>query len=130
MIKTKVKERRGYGLQTVRSLIENLKKYVEESDYLDMDSPIFISDYAMSGYKHEFDVLPTFSPYMHKAGLCLFHSLGEEKSVVSLDTSNTPSEEIEEEEVAYDLETETLEEPSVEPSTRGISKFMKWYKEN
>lgn len=122
MVKTKFKTQ--YGLQTIGGLIEALTQYVEDNNYITMESPVFISDYAMSGYKHEFDILPTFSPYLHQAGVCLFHSLsGETESEPVIETE----ENIEEEDVEYNLEYETLEE--FKPSTkRDISKFARFIK--
>lgn len=113
------KNKTGYGTYTIGSLIEHIKQLVEDNTYLNMNSPVFISDYAMSGYKHEFDILPTFSPYTHQAGLCLFHSLNEE-------ASNEPvvEGEIEEEEVTY--EEDTYE--NVQPNRIGVSRIMEWYK--
>lgn len=71
------KKKSAYGYQTIGSLIELLKKAVEETPYLNYNSPVLISDYNMSGYKYEFDVLPAFSYQHYTAGVCLFHSLGE-----------------------------------------------------
>ena len=112
------KNKTGYGTHTIGSLIGYLKQLVEDNSYLSMNSPVFISDYAMSGYKHEFDILPTFSPYSHQAGLCLFHSLGEEA------TNEPVIEEEIEEEVTY--EEDTYED--VQPNRIGVSRIMKWYK--
>ena len=129
MAKVKVKEKIGYGFYTIGDLIEHLQLAVRDNDYLNMDSPVFISDYNMSGYRHKFDVLPTFSPYLKKAGLCLFHSLNEP---VMEDDKYEPvevAEELEEEDVTYDLETETLEDKPVQQTHRGdISRFMKFIK--
>lgn len=110
----------GYGKHTIGSLIEHIKQLVEDNTYLNMNSPVFISDYAMSGYKHEFDILPTVSPYSHQAGLCLFHSLGEEGA-----SSNADAEEIEED-VTYDEEEDVTYEEA--PQKIGVSRIMKWYK--
>lgn len=108
----KTKAKVGYGTQTIGSLIQLLKNTVEENNYLSMDSPVMISDYAMSGFKYEFDVLPNYSPLHHTAGVCLFHSLGEEQ------------EGIEEEDVKVIIPTETKE--NREESS--IMKFVNWYK--
>ena len=72
-----IKNKTTYGYQTIGSLIELLQEAMENNNYLNMNSPVMISDYAMSGFKYEFDLLPTFSPLQHTAGLCLFHSLNE-----------------------------------------------------
>ena len=98
MTKVKTKEKIGYGLYTIGDLIEHLQQTVKENEYLNMDSPVFISDYNMTGYKHEFDVLPTFSPYMQQAGVCLFHSLGEAPAPVV----DKVEEDFEEEDVVYE----------------------------
>ena len=126
MAKVKTKERIGYGLYTIGDLIEHLQLAVRENNYLTMDSPVFISDYNMTGYKHEFDILPTFSPYLKQAGVCLFHSLGE----TPMPVVNKAVEDFEEEEdVVYDLETETLEEEPVQQSKIGdISRFARFIK--
>ena len=129
MVKTRVKNKpqTGYGQYTIGSLIYTLQELVNNNDYLTMNSPVFISDYAMSGLKHEMDVLPTFSPYLHQAGLCLFHSLNEPMANDIPVTSNVTSEEegIEEEDVTYEEEDHTLLEA---PQKVGITRFMKWYK--
>ena len=99
------KKKQEYGYQTIGSLIQSLKDLVEDNAYLDMDSPIFISDYNMSKQNFEFSVLPTFSSLHHTAGVCLFHSL------------NEPVEEV-------------RQEKSVkEEETYGTMKFAKWFKE-
>jgi hypothetical protein len=131
-VKVKTKKKTGYGLYTIGSLIEHLQDLVKENNYLDMESPIFISDYNMSGYKHEMDLLPTFSPYLHKAGVCLFHSLGEEipTSIVAKEEpiEEDFEEDFEEEDVVYNLETETLEGEE-EPTVKGdISRFARFIK--
>ena len=128
MTKVKVKEKIGYGLYTIGDLIEHLQLAVRENNYLTMDSPVFISDYNMTGYKHEFDILPTFSPYLKKAGVCLFHSLGEEAPTPTVAKEEPIEEDFEEEDVVYDLETETLEE---QPSYKGdINRFMRFIKDD
>lgn len=129
MLKVKTKEKIGYGRYTIGDLIEHLQQAVKENNYLDMNSPVFISDYNMSGYKHEFDILPTFSPYTKQAGLCLFHSLGEETPEPVIESKyepiQEPVEDLEEEEVEYDLETETLEEPSYKGDINRFARFIK-----
>ena len=105
-----VKTKQTYGYQTIGSLIQLLQEAVEDNKYLSMDSPVFISDYNMSQQKYEFDVLPSFVPLKHTAGLCLFHSL------------NEPVEDFEEEiEVENDLEIS-------EPEDTGIVKFANWFR--
>ena len=127
-MKVKAKKKTGYGIYTIGSLIEHLQDLVKENNYLDMESPVFISDYNMSGYKHEMDLLPTFSPYLHKAGVCLFHSLGEEAPTPIVAKEEPIEEDFEEEDVVYDLETETLEEEE-EPTVKGdISRFARFIK--
>lgn len=127
MAKVKTKERIGYGLYTIGDLIEHLQLAVRENNYLTMDSPVFISDYNMTGYKHEFDILPTFSPYLKQAGVCLFHSLGEAPAPV---VDKTVEDFEEEEDVVYDLETETLEEeePVQQSKIGDISRFARFIK--
>ena len=94
-----------YGEYTIGALIKAIKRTMEETPYLNLDSPVMISDYNMSGFKHEFDILPTFSQKHHTAGLCLFHSL------------NEPIEEV-------------IVEPIVEEQeeTSSIMKFVNWVK--
>ena len=105
-----VKAKQTYGYQTIGSLIQLLQQAVEDNRYLSMNSPVFISDYNMSQQKYEFDVLPSFVPLKHKAGLCLFHSL------------NEPVKDFEEEiEVEKDLEIS-------EPEETGIVKFANWFR--
>ena len=107
----------GYGTQTIGSLIQLLKNTVEENRYLSMDSPVMISDYAMSGFKYEFDVLPNYSPLNHTAGVCLFHSLGEE--------IKEPLEEDVKVKIPIEIEEETEEETEEDTS---IMKFVNWFK--
>ena len=121
MVKTKFKTQ--YGLQTIGGLIEALTQYVEDNNYITMESPVFISDYAMSGYKYEFDILPTFSPYLHQAGVCLFHSLGGETESEPVIETEEDIEEIEEE-VTYNPQ-ETVPNPV---SKGDISKFARFIK--
>ena len=103
---------KGYGYQTIGSLIQSLKDLVENNGHLTMDSPIFMSDYNMSSQKYKFSVLPSFSSLEHKAGVCLFHSL------------NEPVEE------PYSYNTEshknTTENKPIED--KGMTKFARWYK--
>lgn len=131
MAKVKTKEKIGYGLYTIGDLIEHLQLAVRENNYLTMDSPVFISDYNMTGYKHEFDILPTFSPYLKQAGVCLFHSLGEKAPIIENKYEQVQEQKEdfeEEEEVVYDLETETLEE---QPSYKGdINRFARFIKDD
>lgn len=104
------KHKSTYGEYTIGEFIQALKKTVEETPYLNLNSPILISDYNMTGFKYKFDILPTFSQKHHTAGLCLFHSL----------PSETDEEEI-----------EVSIEPTVEPMKEEESSFMKfvsWYK--
>ena len=71
-----------YKQYTVRELIEALKETVENNSFIDENSPVFISDYNMSGYKFKFNLHPVMSPVHSTVGLCLFHSLennGEEE---------------------------------------------------
>ena len=96
-----------YGEYTIGELIQALKKAVEDTPYLDMNSPVMISDYNMSGFKYELDVLPTFSQRHHTAGVCLFHSL---------------NEPVEEEEIVVEPVVEEVQEV---PS---IMKFVNWVK--
>ena len=103
-----VKTKQTYGYQTIGSLIQLLQEAVEDNRYLSMDSPVFISDYNMSSQKYEFDVLPSFVPLKHTAGLCLFHSL------------NEPMED-------YEVEVENDLEIS-EPEDTGIVKFANWFR--
>ena len=106
MVKTE--QIRSY--QTIGSLIQALQQAVEDNRNLSMNSPVFISDYNMSQQRYEFDVLPSFVPLKHTAGLCLFHSL------------NEPVEDFEEEvEVENDLEIS-------EPEDTGVMKFANWFK--
>ena len=100
-----------YGYQTIGTLIQALKQAVEENAYLNMNSPVFISDYNMSKQNFEFSVLPAFSSIQHTAGLCLFHSL------------NKP---VEEEEVVEPVRT-IQEEPIIENNCSTM-KFAKWFK--
>lgn len=103
-----MKNKTNYGQHTIGELIQMLKKAVEDTPYLNIDSPVLISDYNMSGYKYEFDLLPSFSPQHHTAGLCLFHSLGE-----------TTEEVI----------TEPIKEEIKEEENTSIVKFAKWLKD-
>ena len=64
-----------YKEYTIRELIQALKQAVENNGFLNEDSPVLISDYNMSGYKHKFKLHPVMSPVHSTAGLCLFHSL-------------------------------------------------------
>ena len=99
---------KGYKEHTIGELIQAIKQTVQDTPYLDINSPVMISDYNMSGMKYEFDILPSFSSKHHTAGLCLFHSLGEEAQEVEV--------RVEAEEVAEEKET-------------SVMKFAKWFKE-
>ena len=72
-----VKNKSNYRQHTIGELMRMLKQAVQDNPYLDMNSPIMISDYNMSCFKYDFDLLPCFSSKHHTAGLCLFHSLNE-----------------------------------------------------
>ena len=111
-MKKRVTKQTEYGYQTIGTLIQALKQAVENNAYLDMNSPVFISDYNMSKQNYKFSVLPAFSPMQHTAGLCLFHSL------------NEPVEEVEE--VVEPVRT-VQEEPTVENNCSTM-KFAKWFK--
>ena len=106
------KHKSTYGEYTIGEFIQALKKTVEETPYLNLNSPMLISDYNMTGFKYEFDILPTFSQKHHTAGLCLFHSL----------PSETEEEEIE---VSIEPTVEPIEEVEEESS---FMKFVSWYK--
>jgi len=106
------KHKSTYGEYTIGEFIQALKKTVEETPYLNLNSPMLISDYNMTGFKYEFDILPTFSQKHHTAGLCLFHSL----------PSETEEEEIE---VSVKTTVEPLEEAEEESS---FMKFVNWCK--
>lgn len=127
MTKVKTITKTGYGQYTIGSLIDTLQQLIKENEYLSKDSPVFLSDYAMSGYKHEFDLLPTFSPYLKQAGICLFHSLGEEPPIPVVN-SQEPVEDIVEEEVTYEEEDTALLEEPIQPYKSDISKFMRFIK--
>ena len=103
------KHKSTYGEYTIGEFIQALKKTVEETPYLNLNSPMLISDYNMTGFKYKFDILPTFSQKHHTAGLCLFHSL----------PSETEEEEIE---VSIEPTVEPIEEES------SFMKFVSWYK--
>ena len=113
------KKKSNYGQHTIGSLMQMLKQALDENKYLTLDSPVMISDYNMSGFKYDFDLLPCFSPQQHTAGLCLFHSLGEvpvNKEEVYIEPS-------------YDTDWEeepVSEEPVEEDSS--VMRFAKWYK--
>lgn len=113
------KKKSNYKQHTIGELMQMLKQALQDNPYLDMNSPIMISDYNMSGFKYDFDLLPCFSPQQHTAGLCLFHSLGE----VPVDKKN---EEIYIE-PSYDTDWDEPfireEEPAEEDSS--IMKFVK-----
>lgn len=109
------KKKTTYGYQTIGSLIALLKKTVEETSYLDYNSPVMISDYNMSSFKYEFDVVPAFSQAHHTAGIGLFHSLNEEPVYV---------------ETTYDTESGEpfFKEEEEEKEDTAVMKFVKWYK--
>ena len=106
------KHKSTYGEYTIGEFIQALKKTVEETPYLNLNSPMLISDYNMTGFKYKFDILPTFSQKHHTAGLCLFHSL----------PSETEEEEIE---INVKPTVEPIEEVEEESS---FMKFVSWYK--
>lgn len=72
-----MRNKSNYRQHTIGELMQMLKQALQDNPYLDMDSPVMISDYNMSDFKYDFDLLPCFSQKHHTAGLCLFHSLGE-----------------------------------------------------
>ena len=109
------KHKSTYGEYTIGEFIQALKKTVEETPYLNLNSPMLISDYNMTGFKYKFDILPTFSQEHRTAGLCLFHSLKQEKEAYI--------------EPSYDTESgeDFFEEEEKEDSS--VMKFAKWLKE-
>ena len=107
-----------YGYQTIGSLIQLLKNAVQETPYLNLNSPVMISDYNMSEIKYEFDVLPSFSQAHHTAGLCLFHSLGAENKGKEIYIE--PSYDTEDDEPFFRDEEDIEEDTSV-------VKFAKWF---
>ena len=64
-----------YKEYTIKELIQALKQALVENSYIDENSPVLISDFNMSGYKHKFKLHPVMSPAHGTVGLCLFHSL-------------------------------------------------------
>ena len=109
----------GYKEHTIGSLIQTIKQVVQETPYLDMESPVMISDYNMSEIKYEFDVLPSFSNKHHTAGLCLFHSLGAKNKDKEIYIE--PSYDTEDDEPFFRDEEDIEEDTSV-------MKFAKWFK--
>ena len=102
-----MQKKSNYKQHTIGELMQMLKQALQDNPYLDMDSPIMISDYNMSGFKYDFDLLPCFSSKHYTAGLCLFHSLGE----------------VTEEEVTPKKSLNEKEEDT------SVLKFAKWVKE-
>lgn len=107
-------QKSNYKQHTIGSLMQALKQALQENKYLSLDSPVMISDYNMSGFKYDFDLIPTFSQEHKTAGLCLFHSLGQKEIYV---------------EPSYDTESgeDFFEEEEKEDSS--VMKFAKWLKE-
>lgn len=91
-----MKTNKDYKEYTIGKLIQGLKQALQDNPYLDVNSPVMISDYNMSGFKYNFGILPCFSSQHHTAGLCLFHSLGEVTEEVTPKTSLVKEETIEE----------------------------------
>ena len=106
------KHKSTYGEYTIGEFIQALKKTAEETPYLNLNSPMLISDYNMTGFKYEFDILPTFSQKHHTAGLCLFHSLPSETEEEEIEANVKPT-------------VEPIEEVEEESS---FMKFVSWYK--
>ena len=125
---TKQDIRRGYGFQTIGSLIQSLERLVNENSQIDYDSPIMINDFAMSGIKYKFDVLASFSPLTHSAGVCLFHSLENEVPPVPTYSSNDFEDEID---VEMDSEKPFIDEEKVRIPVRELERedsFLKFVK--
>ena len=114
------KSKSNYRQHTIGELMQMLKQALQDNPYLGVDSPVMISDYNMSGFKYDFDLLPCFSQQHHTAGLCLFHSLNEEvkdEKIYIEPSYNTD----------WDEPLRGEKEPT-EEDTR-VMKFAKWYKE-
>ena len=94
--------------RTIGSLINDLQRLVAESDCLTENSPIFIGDYNMSSFEHEFDVLPAFSNSTYSKGVCLFYN------------GSTQQNDY------YEDEVEVEEDDEVTKST--VADFARWLK--
>ena len=115
-----MRNKSNYRQHTIGELMQMLKQALQDNPYLDVDSPVMLSDYNMSGFKYDFDLLPYFSQQHHTAGLCLFHSLNEEtkdEKIYREPSYNTD----------WDKSFIRKEEPTVEDTS--VMKFAKWYKE-
>lgn len=107
----------NYHEFTIGELMQALKQAVEDNSYLSYDSPLFISDYNMSGFMYEVGVAPTYSSKHHTAGLCLFHTLKSEFEDVEVDVDEFGNE-IKQEEQNYVLPTEA-------PKSDSLMKFVR-----
>ena len=69
--------RNTYKLYTVRELIENLQEFVENSNYLSMDSEVVISDFNFSGFREKLKLEPV-NLYGNRC-VGLFHTLQQDE---------------------------------------------------
>ena len=107
----------NYHEFTIGELMQALKQAVEDNSYLSYDSPLFISDYNMSGFMYEVGVAPTYSSKHHTAGLCLFHTLKNEFEDVEVDVDEFGNE-VKQKEQNYVLPTEA-------PKSDSLMKFVR-----
>ena len=71
------KKPNGYKVYTVRELIVALRELAENSQNIDLDSEVVISDYNMSGFKEKFKLHPV--RLYGRTCVGLFHSLEEDE---------------------------------------------------
>ena len=110
----------NYKEYTIGELILSLKQAVETNSYISYDSPVFISDYNMSGFMHELGVAPTFSSKHHTAGLCIFHSLKNEFDDLEEVDVDEFGNEIEENTQNYIMKSEEEKEQAFMKFVRSI----------
>lgn len=109
----------NYHEFTIGELMQALKQAVEDNSYLSYDSPLFISDYNMSGFMYEVGVAPTYSSKHHTAGLCLFHTLKNEFEDVEVDVDEFGNE-VKEDSGNYIMKTEEKSDDSFMKFVRSV----------
>ena len=111
----------NYHEFTIGELMQTLKQAVENNSFLSYDSPVFVSDYNMSGFMYEVGVAPTYSSKHHTAGLGIFHTLKSEFEDVEVEIDEY-GKEVQKEEKNYIMQEE-------EPKDEAFMKFVRSVKQ-
>ena len=109
----------NYKEYTIGELIQSLKQAVEDNSFLSYDSPVFISDYNMSGFMYEVGVAPTYSSKHRTAGLGIFHTLKSEFEDVEVDVDEFGNE-VKKDNGNYIMKTEEKSDDSFMKFVRSV----------